>query len=160
MELKKLLIKNEVVCLYRNKKHTENFFVGIVNMVDDDNIVFASLSREGEIDGLTLINNKDVYLIEKNNNYIEQMKKTLRNKDVTVFKEDNKDVKKVFFEHLSQNENIVEVEVNNSAHIDVRGRIVNYDDQWLEIQVIKENQDNDGIAFCRIEDITVVNALV
>lgn len=160
MELNKILVKNEVACLYRNKKHTENFFVGIVNMVDEDNIVFTSLSSEGEIEGLMLINSKDVYLVEKNNKYIEKIKKDSKNKELIVFKEDNKGVKNVFYDFLSNNTNIVEVEVNNSAHVDVRGRIINYDEQWLEIQVVNEKQEDDGIAFCRMEDITVVNALV
>ena len=50
-----------------------------------------------------------------------------------------------------------EAKITRFYHIHKLG---NYDEQWLEIQVVNEKQEDDGIAFCRMEDITVVNALV
>ncbi|MCR5736517.1 MAG: hypothetical protein K6G64_02580 [Eubacterium sp.] len=152
------LVKNEIVCVFRDKKNTANFYVGFVLGYDDDNLLLECLNQEGEKEGIAIIKNKDIYLIETKNEYIDEIKdKCDRPSMMDMY--DHEDVLQELFNYLIVENEMVCIETNHSDQIDLRGVVKEIIDGWIRVNIYREdgNEERDGVSYCRIEDISMID---
>lgn len=158
--VEKICKEKQLVCLYKEVKNTEKFFLGIVQKVVYDKLLFESVDLEGNSDGFMVINIDDIFLIEIDNIYIKNIKDKLREtiQDVLVdFKYNGSDLLEGFIHYVFEKEKMVEVELLNSSAVDIRGKVINIENKNIEVEAIDDNGDYDGKSYCRIKDITMIH---
>lgn len=148
------LVKNEIVCLYKDKNNTEKFFLGYIIAFNEAFLLFENIDEEGFVDGISVVRIEDIYLIETNNKYISNIMKKNPKKIDYRFEKSN-DILCDFLRYIIDEKKIVDIETNGSESVDLHGIVVDIIDDWIELEVY-ENNDMDGKSYCRLDTITMI----
>lgn len=148
-------VKDNVVCLYKDRAHTEKFFVGYIIGYDDTYLLFECLDEDGTIDGVSVIRVEDIYLIETNNSYIDEIEKK-GPKKIIIDVDNNNNIFQQYLEYVIKERKIVDIETNSSEKVDLHGVIIDIIDGWVKLEAYDEDA-KDGVSFCRLENISMID---
>ena len=68
----------EIIAIYLNPLHCDRFIVGQYLVHDDNNLVVSAYDENGDYDGLYLCNLESVFRIEKNCEYLNNVKEKIQ----------------------------------------------------------------------------------
>ena len=157
--LNEIYAKEKIVCIYTNKKDTEKFYIGTIKKILSNKLLFESMNLDGEIDGFMVVYIEDIYLIEVDNLYIDDM----IHKRGNQIKSENYYIPEIsgdllidFIHNIISMKTVVEIELNNSSSVDIRGQIRTIIDKYIEVDSLNDNDECDGRAYCRVNDISMI----
>ena len=148
------LVKNEIICVYKDKRNTETFFLGYILGFDDSFLLLESIDTYGFVDDICIIKIEDIYLIEVNNKYIEDIIKQ-GPKKINVNLDNSNNVFQNYLKYIINEKKMVDIETNGSEKVNLHGIVLDVIDDCIELEAY-ENEIKDGKAYCRIENISMI----
>ena len=156
-KLRELMESKNYVSIYRNRDKLTAFEFGLVVGCNDDSLILASFSPNGENDGLLLIEMDSICKLESDNLYTQKMRKLIQyhqTKHEEYSFRDNFIVE--MLEYSRQKAFIVSVEICNSGYLDATGLFELLSEDGCRILIIDEYGNENGYADIEYLDITEI----
>lgn len=147
-ELLDISSKRKMVSIYSNIEETENFCVGFIIGINEDDMVMQHIAPNGFYDGYILIKANKIYRIECDGLYQAKINKLYSTK---TRKHDNiilsgKNLVVSLLELAKENNYIVSLILYDSGLKDIQGFVLNIDELNANISLITQYGANDGIS--------------
>ncbi|MDR1940272.1 MAG: hypothetical protein LBQ40_05725 [Clostridiales bacterium] len=156
---KKALKIGEFVAIYTDLD-SENFGVGKIIAVDDDNVIISGVEPTGEESGLTLYKINSIVRIEKHTEYNGKIERFIKLKNVKLFEHEfnSQDILLELLLSAKNNKRIIDVQLLESNKRDVTGIVSNADIEQdiCEIESVNYFGEPDGVCLFSISDISSI----
>lgn len=146
----------ELICLYNDRNNFAKFRFGKILFIDENDMIFYEISRDGNFDGLTLFPVDDVYRIEKDGQYNKRMNILMKSNTFPSFDLEiqNQDIKHSFLSYIAESKRIASVTLKQEET--VAGFIEKVNDFMFEIHQIDYYGNDDGYATITINSVTSI----
>lgn len=155
--LKNILRKDgKIVSIYTVDDSPYKFDVGICLSLNDELLLFQSISKYGLDDGLICMHIDDIYRVNYDGQYeksIEKVKKIKSYENINII-ENNLQLS--LLKYASQNNYIVEIFLYNGGDDNVIGYIEYIDDYYVKIKTYDEYGNFDGYSVVKLDDIKMI----
>lgn len=153
--------EEKLIAIHTDKEIVSRFAAGYIHEYDDTMVYLKSVDPEGNDDGYIYIQIADVYQVEYNSRYLNRLQLLIRRQSELVtppcIAEQQQGenylislIKQAMADHLI-------LSINSIYDYSLLGYVKDIDDQYLQVQGITDDGDDDGIAAIRIEDIKRVD---
>ncbi|MDR3287355.1 MAG: hypothetical protein LBT27_07925, partial [Prevotellaceae bacterium] len=159
-EILNRLFKDKLIEVYTNKNDMSKFHAGILEHIYEDSFIIKSYHYTGLTNGFVLIRNTDVYKINKDTPYLKRLaflikniiQETIQNKysELELSSTPDYGIDIVINECYKRN---LLVSINLIYDVKIKGKIIKYDDEFIQIEQFSDYGDNEGISIIRYEDV-------
>ncbi|MDR0849917.1 MAG: hypothetical protein LBN07_00320 [Christensenellaceae bacterium] len=150
--------KGEFIAIYTDVEG-EDWALGEVIAVDDEDVIISSVHPLGLDDGLALYNISIIRKIEKETQYNTKIQKIMKAKNTCLARYNFKS-KKILLELLAlakDTKKIISVELQNEeSDYEPYGLVESFDDVTCTIKLIDMFGRKDGVSIFSIEDISAI----
>jgi hypothetical protein len=152
--------ENCLISVYENKNEVDVFHVGYIKEIYDDSFLIQSYNHKGVMSGFILIRNVDVFKISKDTIYLNKIDLIINNQQIIN--------KQISLGYNTTNDNVgcgIEYIIENCKKEDILvtikliyedkiiGKIIDYDDEYIQIGCYTEYGEKDGISLIEYSDI-------
>ncbi|WP_445492634.1 hypothetical protein [Niallia sp. 03133] len=155
-ELLKAIVSKEFIEIYTDVDHAAKFEVGKVLKFSEDFVLLASVSPIGMYDGFHLLTTDDIYQINKNTKYINNIKKlyTIKQQSHLDFDGKNEHLMLSLLKFAVKNKLVIFVKLFQEGM--VQGLVKKIENEMLVVSILDDDGEYDGEAYIRLEDINSI----
>lgn len=156
-EIELLKNENKIMSFYTNDDETTKFGCGIILSINDELVLFKSITPFGEDDGIVCLYLDDIYRLNYNDKYDKKIAQLYSYDDsYDVFKDADLSLEYIL-QYAKVNNYIVEIELFDSGLTDVTGYVDSVNDDNVIISSIDEYGEDDGKTLILIDNITCLS---
>lgn len=149
--------QEKMVEIYTDIEDGEKFSVAKVLDVSEDYTILANVSPNGMNDGFSLIKTEDIYQLNTETRYIQNIEKLYKAKKQNHLKIDidNEDLLIGFLEFAQKNRCPILMELFESSI--VQGFVKDISEDIVIVSNLTDDGDPDGESFFKLEDISFIS---
>ena len=125
----------------------DNFDVGFIANVGEDNYILKNVSKNGKYNGYILGTTSNICALGIEELYLEDIlrlyTKNERKHSSIIFKDDNLTIE--LLKYAMKKEYVISMEINQSGDIDVQGIVVSVDEDCITIEKLSDSGIKDGL---------------
>lgn len=158
--IKEILMEHQeklnMIAIYVNVEEEENFAVGYVVDVIEDQFLFLNVGLHGEFDGYTAAYIDDIYRVENDSRYINKMKQ-LCSFDLRNVLKNEKEQSAIMFliDTAFKEKRVIKLSVAEKDNV-ITGFIIKKNSSFIEVLQLDEYSDEDGNSVIKYDDIVQV----
>ena len=151
--------KNNLVAIYTDEENPENFNVGFVAAINENDIIIKHVAPSGSYDGFILKKTAEIFQIEYEGGYINKIEKLyrLQTKRHSRFPISNTNLTTELLKFAIENKFVVSVELNNDGIMNAQGVVLDVNEDDLQIAQLDEYGNKDGYANLDVRSITRID---
>lgn len=147
-----------LLCIYTNREDTSRFLCGTALRADEEQVLFACVSPQGEYDGFAVKDLDDIFMIGQDNRYTHKIEKLMRvHNPVWESVPDDGTVIQSLLRFAEKHGKIVSIQLLNSGFTDAVGFVKKADPETVVLQSVDEYGDPDGETVLDTACITAVS---
>ena len=145
-----------MLAIYVNVEEGENFAVGYIVDVIDEQILFLNIGLHGEFDGYTAAYIDDIYRVETDSRYIKKMQQ-LCSFDLNNILKIEKEQSAIMFliDTAFKEKRVIKLSVAEKDNV-ITGFIIKKNSDFIEVLQLDEYGDEDGRTIIKYDDIVQV----
>lgn len=152
--IEKLIKSKELVSIYTNE-NSESFEVGVCLACDEEYLIYNSINKFGEDDGLVCVRIDDIFKISYNGKYEKMIKKLWSPLSYEDFTIDSKNVLLSFLKNVQERNKIVYVECFEDEEEAIIGYIEDADENTITIKYYDCYGEYDGTSLFSLDSVSV-----
>lgn len=153
-KLEEFVNKEKLVGIYADPDDPEQYDLGFIAAMDEDDIVLASVNTDGRYDGYQLIHIKDIFQIEYGTSYIEKITKlhSMRKRKHKSVKFGDDFVLSIL--KLAKKDHLIVSISTEDDHDTNEGFVAEADEENLKLCIVNSYGKADGIMYIDVASIT------
>lgn len=156
-KLTELYNENAWVCLYHNPSDHNAFMFGRLLRVNESYIALLSVTPFGRYDGISVVQTRDIFRVEYNNQYEKSILQRMDWEDSPWHPVIDEDIVRSLLSEAKSGCKVVSIELCESGINDIVGFVEKVEENVFSVRQVDSYGCSDGISVARIEDISLIS---
>ena len=146
------------IALYSNLQDTDQFAVGIVCAVNDEDVLLYAISPNGSYDGYQTIPCTDIYMVCTDGEYEKELERVFSVQQISkpMWHPIETNLRLALLRRAKEKDYVVSLEIGKSGNYDIQGKVTAVSDETVSVDAY----DDSGYSGNYIIDIRRISEVV